>query len=110
MLGTKEIEGQQVIWVKPLDEELEPIPAELLINMDEKPLMPDSASSRTVGIARAQSRGSSWTVTPCINARGDLIMTTLILRGESVSEDIVWDIHDSNLEMGATFEYHIKFY
>ena len=101
MLDIKVIDGEKVIWVKPLNEELEPIPAELVINADEKPMFADSASSRTIGIARAQNRGKSWTITPCINARGDLIFTSLILRGKSLDPDVVHDLGHCGIDVGA---------
>lgn len=102
MLETRLIDGKEVTFVKPLNEELEGVPPELVINMDEKPLLADSPKSRTIGIARAYGRTKSWTVTPVINARGDLILATLIIRGESVSKEVAQDVVDSKLNIGIS--------
>lgn len=52
VVGVKVVDSEEVYWCLPVDEELEPVAPELVVNLDEKPLLPDSASSRTIGIAR----------------------------------------------------------
>ena len=92
VLSMGEVDGLTAVFVKPLGEPLVFVCPENVINGDEKPLNPDSVEHLARGTPVALGRTSNWTVTPFINAAGELVLTTLIVRGESVSNDSLADM------------------
>ena len=83
------IDDKPTLFVLPLNAPLEPLDPSRVVAIDEKPLSPDAPCSErmsALGVRHSvgPSRSSTWTVTPVINAAGDLIFTQLITRGGSV--------------------------
>ena len=70
--------------------------ARYVLNGDEKPIMPDCPKKAHVVGARAigYGRSVSWTLMPWTTANGNLLHTTLILRGQSISQDVVEAVND----------------
>jgi hypothetical protein len=102
LLQCKVIEGREVAWVIPLQEELKyPEPQEIL-NFDEKPLIPDSVKLVQYGQAIAYGRTGSWSVVLYLAADGTLISFTLILRGVSVETNVAKAAMDAGGAVTAT--------
>ncbi|MDP2436655.1 MAG: hypothetical protein Q8P67_12980, partial [archaeon] len=79
---------QKVLWVIPLDSELQYPEASEILNFDEKPLIPDSIRLVRVGEAIAYGRTNSWSVVLFLTSEGTVVAYTLILRGQSVEASI----------------------
>src|SRR3989338_7857026 len=92
----------KVIWVNPLDCELQPPEPSEIINFDEKPLVPDSVRLVSVGQAIAYGRTNSWSVVLYLTAEGKIISYTLILRGLSVEASIAARILDAGGAVTST--------
>jgi len=93
----------------PLQERLEYVPPELHLNADEKPLLPDSPVSKTLTFSTekltsiASGRTKSWTVHMFIRANGVMdIPPLVIMRGDSISSDILEAIVGTNIQVTAT--------
>jgi len=93
----------------PLQERLEYVPPELHLNADEKPLLPDSPVSKTLTFSTekltsiASGRTKSWTVHMFIRANGVMdIPRLVIMRGDSISSDILEAIVGTNIQVTAT--------
>ena len=89
VLEVRVIDDKPTLFVLPLNAPLEPLDPLRVVAIDEKPLSPDAPCSErmsALGVRHSvgSSRSSTWTVTPVINAAGDLIFTQLITRGGSV--------------------------
>jgi len=93
----------------PLQERLEYVPPELHLNADEKPLLPDSPVYKTLTFSTekltsiASGRTKSWTVHMFIRANGVMdIPPLVIMRGDSISSDILEAIVATNIQVTAT--------
>ena len=76
------------VFNKVLGKAIEFPPPTRIFNADEKPITPDNPSLRRIGDAVGYGRTSQWTVMPFINAQGQLISYTIILRGQSVPTEL----------------------
>jgi hypothetical protein len=89
ILEIRIIEEEEVIFLRPLDAPLEPLPPHLVAAIDEKPILPDCPVQEKMSVLGVKhsigcSRSSTWTITPVITADGSLILTQLIIRSGSI--------------------------
>jgi hypothetical protein len=76
-----------VMYVTPLNEKLAFVPAEAVVNFDEKPLYLDSVETQTMCV-EAHSKGSTerCTLTLLFSAKGSLLSGQIILKDTKIDE------------------------
>eukprot|EP01104_Vermistella_antarctica_P019411 TRINITY_DN758_c0_g1_i9.p1 TRINITY_DN758_c0_g1~~TRINITY_DN758_c0_g1_i9.p1 ORF type:complete len:496 (-),score=81.03 TRINITY_DN758_c0_g1_i9:144-1631(-) len=108
VLGVKQTPDGKILWNLVVDRALAYVPAHLHGNGDEKPCDPNSVMLRVIGHALSPGRQGFWTLTPFINASGDTIVCTIIMRGQSVSTEIAEIMRKSAAERGGTMSVGIS--
>jgi len=90
-LSIHTVDSEGYLVVIPLQERLIGVSPVLRVNYDEKPMFPDHSCNRTLAIdgdkiiCPVASRSKSWTLATAVNANGDLLCATIILRGKECS-------------------------
>jgi hypothetical protein len=104
VLELRTVNGEEVIWVKPLGEALERLDLNHLIALDEKPLMPDVPTSKilsSIGVKHliGTNRSASWTLTPVITASGQLIASQVIVRGIKIDSATIRQLGEKRISI-----------